>query len=134
MILALVPRGCKRYPVHKIASYHHEGKRFLTVTMDLGLGGMRIKTHHYLPEGEHLDFKLVLGSDFVWLKGRIIYSGVLPDKQTVSGIQFTELSRGDHTLLKGYLATLEPLPKPRGIVSAGEKECEGLTVRKTAKK
>ena len=51
-------RSDRRYSVPKIASYRYEGKSFLTLTMDLGLGGMKIKTPRELAEGEQLDFKL----------------------------------------------------------------------------
>lgn len=91
---------------------------------------MRIKTHDFLPEGEQLNFKLVLGNDVVWLKGTVAYSGFLPDKQSVSGIQFTELSARDHSLLQNYLATLKDLPKPQGMLSAAKRKDVGTDRRK----
>jgi hypothetical protein len=79
----------------------------LTLTLDLGLGGMKIKTHHqYLPENECMDFTLVLGHKSIWPKGRIAYSRLLPDNQCVSGIEFMALSPDDYALLQRCLATL----------------------------
>jgi hypothetical protein len=99
-------RSHPRYSVQKIASYHYGGKNFLTLTLDLGLGGMKVKTHDHLAEDERLNFKLVLGQDSVWLKGRIVYSQFLTDKQCVSGIEFIDISEGDRFALADYLGSL----------------------------
>jgi len=61
MAVPLLRRAHPRYLVHKIVSYTHGGKDFLTLTVDLGLGGMRINTHFPLPKDEFLNFRLVLG-------------------------------------------------------------------------
>jgi len=106
MRLLPLRRSHPRYPVQKIASYHYEGRSFLTLTLDLGLGGMKIRTHQFLSEDERLHFKLVLGRNSIWLKGRIAHSLYLPDRQSVSGIQFIEVSQGDRVLLENYLSTL----------------------------
>lgn len=121
MLLLSLEKDHPRRPVRKIASYHYGGKRFLTLTLDLGLGGMKIKTHHYLPEGDDMNFKLVLGNSSIRVKGKIVYSGILPDEESVSDIQFLEVSAGDYTLLQDYLGKLEKWPKPRGMLSSGEK-------------
>lgn len=131
MVLLPLTRGHRRHSVHRIASYRHGGKRFLTVTLDLGLGGMKIRTHHYLPEGEHLDFRLVLGSESIWLRGRIVYSRILSDQESVSGVEFVELSGQDHAALQDYLSTLEELPKSRDMLSAGEEAGLGRDRRRT---
>ena len=100
-------RSHQRYSIPKIASYRHEGKSFLTLTMDLGLGGMKIKTPHKLPEGEQLDFKLVLVNDSISLKGKVVYSGSLRDRESVSGVQFIRVSERAHSLLKDALTGLK---------------------------
>lgn len=125
-------RNHPRYPVRKIASYRYGDKQFLTLTLDLGLGGMKINTCFFLPEEENLNFKLVLGTNSTWLKGRIAYSRFDSDNQSVSGIQFIELSRQDHILLRDYLATLEESPKGRGIIFADEGETAPLDSIRTA--
>jgi hypothetical protein len=56
-------RAYVRYTVSKIVSFAHRGKELLTVTMDLTMGGMKIKTHYTLPKNEHLKFKMILGSE-----------------------------------------------------------------------
>lgn len=99
-------RSHPRYPVQKITSYHYGGRNFLTLTLDLGVGGMKIKTHQHLSENQLLNFKLVLGQNSVRLRGRIVYSQFLPDKQSVSGIEFIGISDRDRTALADYLGTL----------------------------
>ncbi len=108
-------RGYPRYPVHKIVLYKYRGRQFLTLTLDLAMGGMKIKSRRHLQGDKLLQFKLVLGENPIWLKGRIVYSGFVSHKQRVSGIQFTELSPNDYALLQRYLATLEEWPSlPEG--------------------
>ncbi len=109
-------RNHPRYPVQKIASYNYGGRSFLTLTLDLGMGGMKIKAHHDIPEDECLAFKLVLGERPIFPKGRIVYSRFLADTGSVSGIQFVEISQSDRNLLNDYLGalktSLEPLILP----------------------
>ena len=77
VLLLPLRRSHQRYPINKIISYRHKCKHFLTLTLDLGLDGMKIKTHRYLPEGEYLDFKLVLGRMGVVLKLMLKYQNSL---------------------------------------------------------
>lgn len=106
-MLTLSRRGHPRYPIHRIVSYHHEDQSVLTLTLDLGLGGMKIKTYAPLPRDECLRFRLVLGVNSIWLKGRVAYSRLSSDHQAVSGIEFIELSKGDQVSLGDYLSSLE---------------------------
>lgn len=101
------PRSHPRYPVPKIASYHYGGREFLTLTLDLGLGGMRIKTPDLLPEGEQLEFKLVLVNRSIWLKGKVVYSGILFGDESISGIEFIKTPARAHSKLRAYLASLD---------------------------
>ena len=100
-------RSQPRYTVRKITSYCHEGKRYLTLTLDLGLGGMKIETHHDLPKDEHTYIRLILGAGSICPKGRIAHSGFLSNNRSVSGVEFLELSEQDHTSLQRSLAALE---------------------------
>lgn len=103
-------RRYPRYTFHRIVSYKRRGKQFLTLTLDLAIGGMKIKTDRPLPKDDRLSFKLVLGDHCIWLKGRIAHSGSLPDKQRVSDVQFVDLSREDYAILQRYLSTMEEWP------------------------
>jgi CheY-like chemotaxis protein len=109
-----------RYTVQKIVSYAYSGKQFLTLTLDLGLGGMKIKTHLHLPIDECLDFKLILGKDPIWPSGRIAYSGVLANQESASGVQFMNLSDCDASRLQHVLGTLVEEPRPLAIHTGGE--------------
>ena len=132
MLLLPLRRSHPRHSVQKIVSYQHEDRSVLTLTLDLGLGGMKIKTQDPLPRGQCLDFKLVLGAGSISPVGRIAYSRVLPNQQVVSGIHVIELSKEDHALLGNYLATLEGWPRPRGMLSVGKREDDQAGSRKTS--
>jgi len=106
-MLALRRRIHPRYPVHEIVTYHHNDTSVLTLALDLGLGGMKIKTLHPLPKDESLNFKLVLGAGAIWLKGSVVYSQLTPDSDVVSGIRFMKVSKADRISLENYLANLE---------------------------
>ena len=106
-MLSLRRRVYPRYPVHEIVSYHYEDRSVLTLTLDLGLGGMKIKTHDSLPKDESLKVKLVLGLNSIWLEGSVVYSQLTPDLEVVSGIRFIKVSKADHVSLQNYLADLE---------------------------
>lgn len=100
-------RSYSRYRVHKVVSYTHGQKQLLTLTLDLALGGMKIKTHEKLPKNECLNFKMVLGKDSISSEGRVVYSRNLSGGQRVSGIQFHKLTRRDSALLHAYLSALQ---------------------------
>jgi hypothetical protein len=96
-----------RHGVRKIVSYSCEGKRFLTLTLDLGLDGFTIQTEHPFPKDEHVEFQLVLGHKSIYLKGLVVFSRSLSRRQMVSDIQFMDLSKNDQKLLKDYLCTMD---------------------------
>jgi hypothetical protein len=100
-------RAYARFHVNKIVSYVHGGKQLLTVTMNLSIGGMKIKTHQKLPKNERLNFTLVLGKDSISTEGRVVYSRTLSGKQEVSGIQILGLARRNCALLRAFLSALE---------------------------
>ena len=100
-------RRYPRYPVRRLACYSYGGKRFLTVTVNLGLGGMMVDLSHYLPEDEQMDIQLVLGRHSIWPKVRRVHCRWCPERSYISGFQFINLSEQDQALLKEYLATVE---------------------------
>ena len=112
-LLLPLRRSHPRYPVQKIASYQYEGKRFLTLTVDLALKGVKIKVHRRLFKGERLDFKLVLDKDPICLDGRIVYSESLPGQGWMSGVAFLDISERDQKALTHYLDTLKDWPGRR---------------------
>jgi hypothetical protein len=105
-MLSLSGENYPRYPIQKIVSYEYEGESVLTLTLDLGEGGMKIETQRPLPMDACMRFKLFLGANSIWLETRIVNIQLTPDRQAISDIHFTELSRKDHHLLRTYLATL----------------------------
>jgi len=118
-------RNHPRYPIHNIVTYHYQERSVLTFTLDLGLGGMKIKPHQHLPEGAHVNFKLLLAGKSIWPTGRIAYSRFLHDQYVVSGVQFMELSDEDHISLRNYLSAVEGWPKPQRMLSTGNRENAG---------
>jgi hypothetical protein len=101
-------------------SYHHSGKQFLTVTLDLGIDGMRIDTHYHIPTDETIHFKLILGDTSIWSRGRVVQSELLPGNRTVSQIEFTSISDENLTALREYLMWAEKWPKPRPMMFVGD--------------
>ncbi len=99
-------RSHPRYAVPKVVFCSNGVRRFLTLTLNLGLGGMKIETDDSLSKGEHFDIQLFLGRDSILPKGKVAYSGFLSDSQSVSGIEFMELSSRDYRLLQRCLAAI----------------------------
>ena len=99
-----------RYPVRRLACYNYGDKRFLTVTINLGMGGMMLDISHYVPENEEMDIQLVLGRNSIRPRVRRVHCGLSSEKSYVSGFQFIDLSEKDQILLKEYLATVEDSP------------------------
>jgi hypothetical protein len=131
MLLLPLRRNHLRYPANKVISYSHRDKRLLTVTLNLGLGGMKTKTPYHLSPGELLDFTLVLGDASIGLKGRTVYSHALPNKQKISGIEFIDLSEQDWRMLRDYLIALERWPKKRGMGYAAKRRATREKKRST---
>jgi len=100
-------RAYQRYQVKKIVSFDHRQKEFLTLAVDLGMGGMKIKTHEKFRRNERLDFKMVLGKDSISSEGRVIYNKTPSGGQRVSGIQFLGLSRRNSDILSAFLSDWE---------------------------
>jgi len=105
-------RSHPRYSVRKLAAYNYRGKRFLTVTLNLGLGGMMVDTTHYLPGDEDLDIQLALERNCISPKGRVVHSRLVSERHYISGFQFIQVPEQDQSSLKNYLATLRGWPKP----------------------
>ena len=109
-------RTHQRYPVKQIVSCDRAGKRFLTVTLDVGLGGMKIKTPHSLQKDEMLDMKLVLKHHSVCLRGRAVYSCLFSHEESISGIQLTQISERDLLKLHDYFRALDELSNQQPIL------------------
>lgn len=96
-----------RYPVRRLVSCHYEGEHLLSLTLDLGLGGMKIETHDHIPKDKRLDIKLFLIDRAIPLRGRVAYSGMLSGEQRVLGIQFVDFSERSWAALRDHLRSLE---------------------------
>ena len=122
-------RNHQRFSARRICSYLHKGKRFLTLTVNLGLGGMKIETGHYLQKDDLLDIQLIVDNKSIWLKGRAVYSHLLSGKQIVSGIQFVDISEQDLSVLREHLSALS---KPRDMLSVRNGENDTANALKKA--
>ena len=105
-------RSHTRYAVRNFVSYCYEDDRFLTAAFNLGLGGMKILTYHFLPKDEQLDVRLVLGRNSIWLRTGAVYSQLLSEGRYISGLQFIKVSEQDRNCLKDYLASLKDWSNP----------------------
>ena len=111
-------RAYPRYEIPTIVSYAHRQKQLLTSTLNLSMGGMKIKAHQVLPKNEEVDFTIVLEGKSIASSGRVIYNKVLRGDQRISGIQFLGLSRRASLLLREHLSTsLEARPPRKGMSS-----------------
>lgn len=108
-----------RYEIHTIVSYAHRQKQLLTSTLNLSMGGMKIKAHQILPRNEEVDFTVVLGGKSIASSGKVIYNKVLPGDQRISGIQFFGLSRRASDLLREHLSSLNARLPRKGMSSVG---------------
>ena len=103
----MIRRKYPRYESREIVTYSHGGSRFLTVTVNLGLGGMRIETPQPLPKSEPIDVQLILGETSIRPKGRVVYSQICPPKGHFSGIQSVQMSELDRSVLQSYFVVLK---------------------------
>ena len=110
-------RAYPRYEIHTIVSYAHRQKQLLTSTLNLSMGGMKIKAHQILPKNEDLGFTMVLGGRSIASSGRVIYNKVLRGDQRISGIQFLRLSRRASHLLREHLSSLKARLPRKGMSS-----------------
>ena len=96
-----------RYVVRKIVRYWHKGRKYLTLTQDLGLCGMTIENNHTLSRGECLPMELILGRRSISLKGRVVSSLRWSSRHIISNIQFTDMSEENRKHLQECLTLLE---------------------------
>jgi len=68
-----------------------------------------------------MNCRLVLGQSSILLKGRIVYSQFVPDEQSVSGIQFVEVTDRDQNFLQEYLTRLDQWLQAEGSTLMGKK-------------
>jgi len=101
-----------RFFVRRPITYSHGGKRLLTLTLNLGLGGTRVETFQYLPEHEDIDLHLDLETNGIRLKGRTVYSQQLFEGHYASGIQFIKISEQERIILRDYLDPISHQSKP----------------------
>ncbi len=125
----LEARNHQRFTARRICSYLHRGKRFLTMTVNIGLGGMKIETGHYLQKDDLLDIQIILDDKSIWVKGRAVYSHLLSGKQILSGIQFVDVSEQDLSALREQISAL---PKPRDMLSVRNGENSAANALKKA--
>jgi len=109
-----------RFSVRKPITYYYGGKRLLTLTLNLGLGGTKVETFHYLPEHEELDLHLDLETNGIWPKGRTVYCQQLFEGHYASGIQFIKISEQERITLRDYLGSKSyPSEPPMSFLGNG---------------
>jgi PAS domain S-box-containing protein len=114
-------RRDRRYPVRKIVSCQNGGKKFLALTVNLSLGGMKIEAPHHLETNQRLSSVLVLDRKPLPSEGRVVYSFSDPQGQVLAGIEFVEIAEEDRKALKTFLMKQKRLPQKNQPLF-GEKE------------
>jgi len=95
-----------RYTIHKIVSYGYGAGGFLTLTADLGVGGMKIATSQFLPRNGRFVFLITLGTKTIQAGGRVVHTRLVSMQESVAGIEFTDISTKDRALLQKFLGTM----------------------------
>ena len=83
----------------------HEG---MGRTLNISESGMLLETTNESSPGNTLTLEIALEDDLVDLKGKVAHCKKAGDKGFyLTGVEFTELSEADVTLLKKYIALFE---------------------------
>lgn len=72
-------------------------------TTDVSVTGMRLESCPRLRVGDHVDVRLVLGDDVLYLRGRVVRA----DRSGACGVRFLDLTAGDDQRLGSFLADLQ---------------------------
>ena len=81
------------YPRPKVAS-----------TVDLSLGGTRIKTLYSLNSGEGIEISIAIHPEVIKCRGKVVYAQQVADNRLEAGVRFEEMSRQDRLYLGGYIS------------------------------
>jgi PAS domain S-box-containing protein len=106
-------RRHRRYPVRRIVSCQNGRRKFLTLTVNLSLGGMKIEIPYPLGTNETLKSELVLDRKAIPSEGRVVYSYSDLTGQGFAGIEFAEMAQEDRKVLKRFLMKQKKSPPKR---------------------
>ncbi|MBS3819482.1 diguanylate cyclase [bacterium] len=98
-------REFKRFYASTILIFRKNGEHKVSKTINISLGGAKIRTQFPLSPEQRLDLILILGNKSCKLSGDIVYS---QEKRGdfYSGIKFKDLSATDKKLLQEYFSSL----------------------------
>lgn len=98
-------RKFKRFYASTILIYQKNGEHRVSKTINLSLGGAKIRTHSPLNPDQCLDLILILGNKSCKLSGEIVYS---KEKRGdfYSGVKFKDLSPSNRKLLQDYFSSI----------------------------
>lgn len=104
------PSEQRRHPrlyVSVLLLYREQGSQKVTRTVNLSVGGARIRTRGELPSDKQLEFMLILDENACQCRGDVVYSmQETVDQRTYSGIKFAELPPADQGTLEGFIDSL----------------------------
>lgn len=91
-------------------------------TLDLSLGGTRIKIPYSLMAGERLEIAIAIRPHAIRCRGKTIHVLWLEKGKMEAGIQFEELSGQDKLYLSQYLSYVTEQERPEGTPPPGDEE------------
>lgn len=104
-------RKFRRFLSSSLIIFQTNGEEKVTKTVDLSLGGIKIRTGESLNKGNMISLVLILGNRAVKAKGDVVYSSRQGEQPLFySGIKFLNFSGPHRESLKDYLSSLSAKP------------------------
>ncbi|NIO03447.1 MAG: hypothetical protein GTN74_02210 [Proteobacteria bacterium] len=97
-------RRHKRLELTNLVAYKNFCIEEVSETINISLGGMKIKTEFPIDEGESLEVSLKIGDNDFESKARVIYCNGRGDETYEVGVRFEETPGGHVRILSQYLA------------------------------
>lgn len=97
-------RKHQRLELANLVAYKNFDIEEVTETINISMGGMKIRTEFPIEEGESLDLSLRIGREEFKSKARVIYCNLGEDQAFEIGLRFEETSETDLSLLNQYIS------------------------------
>jgi len=96
-------RKHRRLQLTHLVAYRNFDIEKVTETINISLGGMKIKTEFAIEREEILDLSLSIGGEEFKSTARVVYCNPRDDETYEVGLKFEKTSAGHLTLLNQYL-------------------------------
>jgi hypothetical protein len=100
-------RKHRRFELLNLVIYKQFEIEKITKTVNLSMGGMKMRTEFPVPLHEELEISIKIGDDIFRSQGRVIYANERKDGDFDIGVNFTNSPQESLNLLKQYLSQRE---------------------------